>query len=85
MGAVTASATYRESSGSLTHHIFTIASIDTSTFATGIPGVVAYYAATDSAYPISIIPVATGNTGTTFNLVSQTAATGVKLYVLSKS
>ena len=85
MAAVTAATTTRESSGSLTLYNFVIASVDTSTFATGLPNVIAYWAVGDSCYPLSVTAVSTGSTGNTFNLVTATAAMGVRLTVLART
>jgi len=86
MAAVTASSIIRESVGSLTLHIATFASVDSSTWASGLPNAMAWWATplTPAAGTVGVNAVATGTTGVTFDIVTRLAAGAVKLYVLSQ-
>jgi len=67
----------------LTLHIFTFASVDTSTFASGLPNALAYWAV-GAREGTGVVATATGSTGVTFDLVTS-AAEAIRLYVLSRS
>jgi hypothetical protein len=86
MGAVTPATLVRESMGSLTLHIATFASIDSSTWKSGLPNAVAYWANPTTPVTGAIgVNATSGTTGTTFDLVSYAAAGACTLYVASRS
>jgi hypothetical protein len=87
MAAVTPTTVTRESMGSLTLHIATFTSIDSSTWASGLPNAVAYWSnqLTPAMGSIGITATSTGSTGTTFDIVSRLAAGACKIYVASYS
>lgn len=88
MAAVTPSSVVRESMGSLTLHIATFASVDSSTWASGLPNAIAWWAVpTGNAAcgALSVTATSTGTTGTTFTIGTRLAASAIKLYVASRT
>ena len=82
MAAVTAATLTRESVGSLTLHIATFTSVDTSTYKSGLPNVVGYWGTAPVKLGVDV--TVTGSTGATFDLVNHTA-TEATLYILSRT
>ena len=85
MAAVTPATLTRESVGSLTLHIATFASVDSSTWKSGLPNAIAYWASAQSSVAGDISVIATsGDTGTTFTMSTRLAAGKIDLFVLSR-
>ena len=81
---VTASTVVRESQGSLTLHIATFAAGDSSTWKSGLPNAVAYWASSDSGQ-VAVSAIQTGGASSVSFVMTPDYSSVLKLYVLSRT